>query len=51
MQCVAGLAVNTLCRNYLHDESHDLEIRKQIFQYYGVLWHLAHGMGGPETDR
>lgn len=37
MQCVAGLAVNTLCRNYLHDESHDLEIRKQIFQYYGTF--------------
>lgn len=37
MQCVAGLAVNTLCRSYLNDDSRDLEIRKQIFRYYGTF--------------
>lgn len=37
MQCVAGLAVSTLCRSFLIDNDHDIETRKEIFKYYGIL--------------
>eukprot|EP00434_Breviolum_minutum_P014696 symbB.v1.2.012960.t1/scaffold906.1/size153294/5 len=37
MQCVAGLAVSTLCRSFLIDNDHDIETRKEIFKYYGTF--------------
>ena len=37
LQCVAGLVISTLCREYIADVSHDTEQREQVFRYYGTF--------------
>ena len=37
LQCVAGLVVSTLCREYLADATHDAALREQVFRYYGTF--------------
>jgi len=37
VQCVAGLILSTLCRDFLLDETADLDIREEVFRYYGTF--------------
>ncbi|CAE7932016.1 Cacna1h [Symbiodinium necroappetens] len=37
LQCVAGLVVSTLCREYLADDTVDAELRDQVFRYFGTF--------------
>jgi len=37
LQCVAGMIVSTLARDFITDETQDLELRLEVFQYYGTF--------------
>ena len=37
LQCVAGLVVSTLCREYLADATVDADLRDQVFRYFGTF--------------
>ena len=37
VQCVAGLIVSTLCRDFFEDESYDVSLREAVFRYYGTF--------------
>lgn len=37
VQCVAGLIVSTLCRDFILDEKKDLGLREEVFRYYGTF--------------
>lgn len=37
VQCVAGLIVSTLCRDFVLDEKKDLGLREEVFRYYGTF--------------
>ena len=34
-QCVSGMVANTLCRDFINDESQSLQVREDVFRYYG----------------
>ncbi|CAE7780787.1 CACNA1H, partial [Symbiodinium pilosum] len=37
LQCLAGLVVSTLCRDFVADENVALELRQNVFRYYGTF--------------
>jgi len=37
LQCVAGMVISTLCREFLNDPANDLAVRQEVFQYYGTF--------------
>eukprot|EP00439_Symbiodinium_sp_Y106_P085754 s13_g29.t1 len=37
VQCVAGLVLATLCRDFIEEESNDPEVRGEVFRYYGTF--------------
>eukprot|EP00913_Durusdinium_trenchii_P007244 g6808.t1 len=37
LQCVAGMIVSTLARDFITDEEKDLELRLAVFKYYGTF--------------
>lgn len=37
VQCVAGLIVSTLCRDFVIDLNRDLSLREEVFRYYGTF--------------
>ncbi|CAE7582625.1 unnamed protein product [Symbiodinium natans] len=37
VQCVAGLILSTLCRDFIENESGDVVVREQVFRYYGTF--------------
>mmetsp|Transcript_20124 Transcript_20124/g.47352 ORF Transcript_20124/g.47352 Transcript_20124/m.47352 type:complete len:627 (-) Transcript_20124:208-2088(-) len=37
IQCVAGMLVSGLCRDYIEDETNNPQIREQVFRYYGTF--------------
>ncbi|CAJ1441962.1 unnamed protein product [Effrenium voratum] len=37
IQCVAGILASTLCREFIGNPSNNMEIRKEVFQYYGTF--------------
>ncbi|CAE7553116.1 CACNA1I [Symbiodinium pilosum] len=37
VQCVAGLIVSTLCRDFFEDDSYDVSLREAVFRYYGTF--------------
>ncbi|CAE7553163.1 unnamed protein product [Symbiodinium pilosum] len=37
VQCVFGMIVSTLCRDFILDESYDLAFRENVFRYYGTF--------------
>eukprot|EP00439_Symbiodinium_sp_Y106_P063056 s2357_g9.t1 len=37
VQCVAGLIVSTLCRDFFEDEDYDESLREAVFRYYGTF--------------
>ncbi|CAK9054036.1 Zinc transporter ZupT [Durusdinium trenchii] len=37
MQCVAGIALSTLCRPFIIDENQPQDVRESIFKYYGTF--------------
>jgi len=36
-QCVAGLLISTLCRDFIRDPDQDPEIKERVFLYYGTF--------------
>jgi len=36
-QCVAGLLISTLCRDFVRDPDQDPEIKERVFLYYGTF--------------
>jgi len=37
LQCVAGLVISTLCRGFLQDESVNVELRQEVYLYFGTF--------------
>ncbi|CAE7362849.1 unnamed protein product [Symbiodinium sp. CCMP2592] len=37
VQCVAGLVLATLCRDFIEEERNDPEVRGEVFRYYGTF--------------
>lgn len=37
LQCVAGLVISTLCRGFLQDESVSVELRQEVYLYFGTF--------------
>ncbi|CAK9004091.1 unnamed protein product [Durusdinium trenchii] len=37
LQCVAGMVVSTLCREYVNDLNQDLSKREEVYRYYGTF--------------
>ncbi|CAJ1424260.1 unnamed protein product [Effrenium voratum] len=37
VQCVAGLIVSTLCRDFVLDPNYDIALRDEVFRYYGTF--------------
>ncbi|CAJ1367651.1 unnamed protein product [Effrenium voratum] len=37
VQCVAGMLVSGLCREFIEDSSQVLELREEVFRYYGTF--------------
>lgn len=37
IQCVAGMVVSALSREFIEDESRDLQVREEVFRYYGTF--------------
>ncbi|CAK9089780.1 Sodium channel protein type 9 subunit alpha (Peripheral sodium channel 1) (PN1) (Sodium channel protein type IX subunit alpha) (Voltage-gated sodium channel subunit alpha Nav1.7) [Durusdinium trenchii] len=37
VQCVAGLIVSTLCRDFVLDLNRELALREEVFRYYGTF--------------
>jgi len=37
LQCIAGLVVGTLCRDFVADETIALQLRQDVFRYYGTF--------------
>ena len=37
LQCVAGMVLGTLCRDYIADPGYRLELRQEVFAYYGTF--------------
>ncbi|CAE7758486.1 para, partial [Symbiodinium pilosum] len=37
LQCVAGMLVSGLCRDFIEDESNNPRIREEVFRYYGTF--------------
>ncbi|CAE7757934.1 Catsper1, partial [Symbiodinium sp. CCMP2456] len=36
-QCVSGMVANTLCRDFINDENQSLQVREDVFRYYGTF--------------
>jgi len=36
-QCVSGLVISTLCKDFIQDSSKPLELRREVFLYYGTF--------------
>ncbi|CAK9064267.1 unnamed protein product, partial [Durusdinium trenchii] len=36
-QCVAGLMISTLCRDFINDPTQDSQMREEVFLYYGTF--------------
>ena len=36
VQCVAGMVVTTLCWQFIQDESQEVQLRDEVFRYYGA---------------
>ncbi|CAE7231662.1 Catsper1 [Symbiodinium sp. CCMP2456] len=37
LQCVAGMIVSTICRDYIESPAHSPELRQEVFQYFGTF--------------
>mmetsp|Transcript_20327 Transcript_20327/g.47432 ORF Transcript_20327/g.47432 Transcript_20327/m.47432 type:complete len:629 (-) Transcript_20327:165-2051(-) len=37
LQCIAGMVVSTLCREFVANENVDLQLRQEVFRYYGTF--------------
>ena len=37
LQCVAGMVVSTLCRDFIANPVHPIELRQEVFQYFGTF--------------
>ncbi|CAE7692166.1 Catsper1 [Symbiodinium microadriaticum] len=37
VQCVAGMVASTLCREFISDESHNRDLREEVFRFYGTF--------------
>lgn len=37
VQCVAGMVASTLCRDFIENEKVDVELRREVFRYYGTF--------------
>jgi len=37
VQCVAGMILSTLCQDFLTHEEYDMNLRKEVFMYYGTF--------------
>eukprot|EP00930_Biecheleria_cincta_P041858 TRINITY_DN28767_c0_g1_i1.p1 TRINITY_DN28767_c0_g1~~TRINITY_DN28767_c0_g1_i1.p1 ORF type:complete len:581 (-),score=108.82 TRINITY_DN28767_c0_g1_i1:118-1809(-) len=37
MQCIAGMVVSTFTRHFLEDKNNDLQLRKEVFLFYGTF--------------
>eukprot|EP00435_Cladocopium_sp_Y103_P065467 s270_g27.t1 len=37
VQCVAGMVASTLCRDFIENENVDVELRREVFRYYGTF--------------
>jgi len=38
IQCVAGMFISNLVEGFIKDETKDVELRRQVFGYYGTFW-------------
>ena len=37
LQCVAGMIVSTICRDFIASPAHSPELRQEVFQYFGTF--------------
>lgn len=37
IQCVAGMVVSALCRSFIEDPAQNIEVRQEVFRYYGTF--------------